>query len=146
MYSVWEIMNWNLKVINHPCRHDFRLRKIELPLGRYFSISTKRWILIREPTRTCAFRSIPIVASRAHGLFPRSEYKRTIFPSFSSPASLVRVSRCFATIYCRLADVPLARVFSCLSLETETLLLDGECRCKSHQGARGFKVPVVESL
>lgn len=119
-----------------PCRYNFYLRRIELLLGRYFSVSTKRWILIRELTQwTCAFRSILIVVSRAHGLFPRSEYKRTIFPSFSSPAPLVRVSRCFATIYCRLADVPLARVFSCLSLETETLLLqDGECRrCKSHR-------------
>lgn len=105
------------KSYKSPGRYNFCLRRIELQLGRYFSISTKRWILIREPTRTCAFRSISIVASRAHGLFPRSEYKRTICSSFSSPAPLVRVSRCFATIYCRLADVPLAHVYfpTCLS-------------------------------
>lgn len=131
-------------------RCNLHLKRIESLLGRF--ISASRRIFIREPTkRTCAFRSIPMAFSKAHGLFPQNEYKRTISPSISSLAPSVRASRYFATIYRRLADVPLARVFSCLSLGTETLLPDRECRRST--GVAGaqerprccFKVLVVEN-
>jgi len=68
-------------------------------------------------------------------------------PSFSSAAPLVRVSRYFATIYCRLADVPLARVFSCLSLRAETFLSEGECReSRSHRKSTSQRKRLLQSF